>query len=94
MSILKGTTPGPWERDGQIVRCQRGIIANCPTPQNGGVFDVQDNAKLIAAAPRLARTNEELRAALREIDETLDGTLPITATVKEIARAALKRAKD
>lgn len=86
-------TPGPWEQDGLTIRCSRGIIARLPVPQAGGVFDVQANAKLIASAPRLRDDREGLLKALREIDNTLSGTLPATKEVKAIARKAIADAE-
>lgn len=60
-------TPGPWEQDGLTVRSSRGIIAKCPVPQDGGTFDCQDNARLIAAAPETKAQRDELLAAIKEL---------------------------
>lgn len=50
---------GEWKRTGLVVTvCDKGIIAKCPTPQAGGVFECADNAKLIAAAPKLLKACE------------------------------------
>lgn len=46
-------TPGPWELLGLDIVSDPGVIATTPTPQRGGVFDREGNARLIAAAPEL-----------------------------------------
>lgn len=46
-------TSGPWHREGFEIKAVRGTITRIPTPQNGGVFDCNANARLIAAAPDL-----------------------------------------
>jgi len=43
-------TPGPVKADGLSVKSTRGIIARCPAPQQGGVFDCRANPYLIAEA--------------------------------------------
>lgn len=55
MSEVGKHTPGEWEANGLRVVTQRGIIAECPVPQAGGVFEFECsyNARLIAAAPDL-----------------------------------------
>lgn len=55
-------TPGPWTRDGLTIKTSRGVIAACPVPQAGGVFDCQANATLIAAAAELVEALKEARA--------------------------------
>lgn len=40
-----------WKKRGLAVVCQMGTVAECPTPQKGGMFDCQGNATFIAAAP-------------------------------------------
>jgi len=45
-------TKGEWEKTGNgVTVLNRGIIAECPRPQNNGVFERYDNAQLISAAP-------------------------------------------
>jgi hypothetical protein len=66
-------TPGPWERAGlSVCVFNRGGIANCPTPQDGGVFECSANARLIAAAPDMLAALQELKNATdafgREVD--------------------------
>lgn len=40
-----------WTQEGlKITKFGRGIIATCPTPTKGGVFECMENAKLIAQA--------------------------------------------
>ena len=54
-------TPRPWDRDGLTIKSfGRGIIAECPVPQRGGVFEVSGNARLIAAAPDLLEALQNL----------------------------------
>lgn len=86
-------TPGPWENDRRTIKASRGVIARCPLPQDGGTFDVQTNARLIAAAP-------DLLAALNgllEIEETRIATGAFTPNAGaqsriEAARAAIAKA--
>lgn len=60
-------TRGPWERTGLTVTAfGRGIVATCPTPNAGGVFECSANAHLIASAPAMY---EALVAAERAIDD-------------------------
>ena len=62
-------TPGPWIKDGlSVIVKQRGTICKCPTVPNRGVFDVEANARLIAAAP-------EMYAELKKIEWKYMGTL-------------------
>ena len=47
-------TPGPWKKDGlKVIAGTRGTICVCPVVSLGGVFNVEANARLIAAAPEL-----------------------------------------
>ncbi len=47
-------TKGKWEIDGDKIKMfGHGIIAICPSPQDGGVFEVVNNKHLIAAAPAM-----------------------------------------
>jgi hypothetical protein len=62
-------TPGPWQREGLTITAEdRGIIAMCPTPQHGGTFDVNANARLIAAAPDLYAALETAIDQIRGLD--------------------------
>jgi hypothetical protein len=78
-------TPGEWRKDGNgnRVTTQRGIIAECPVPQKGGVFDCQANAHLIAAAP-------ELYAALEEMDSAAVYLCAVQANPKLLGTATAK----
>lgn len=47
-------TDGSWKCSGlQVIAPGRGVIANCPTPQNGGVMECSFNVDLIGAAKDL-----------------------------------------
>jgi len=62
-------TPGPWNRNGlTISKHGRGIIAKCPTPQSGGVFECSFNARLITAAPVMATDGQFLLDRLDELE--------------------------
>lgn len=51
MNYTKGNE---WEAQGNKVKVYgRGIICECPSPQNGGVVEFITNAHLIAQAPKL-----------------------------------------
>jgi hypothetical protein len=52
-------------------------VAIIPTPQNGGTFDCEENARLIAAAPDLY---EALQAAYDELQDE-HGTMTISASL-------------
>jgi hypothetical protein len=71
--LLEGATFGEWRRKGLGVATSQGIIANCPVPQDGGVFNRETNATLIALTPTLARTvldqANRLEAITREMAE-------------------------
>lgn len=77
-------TPGPWEQDGNQVRSTRGIIAICPVPQKGGVFDCNDNARLIAAAL-------DMLALLKELID-IEGPQPGTGGWAGKVRATITQA--
>ena len=56
------STQGPWHVDGlKVVAHAKGVVAECPTPRNGGCFECNDNAALIAKAWLIP----ELEAVLR-----------------------------
>lgn len=62
-------TPEPWIREGsRIVATGRGVIAQCPRPNDGGVFEFTANIKLLEAAP-------DMLAALKEARSLLAGEL-------------------
>jgi hypothetical protein len=82
-------TPGPWlcEAVGISVACgQKKIVATFEIEleiEGASVFDMQANARLIAAAP-------ELLAALEKIAEYPGESLPF---VQQLARAAVTKAE-
>jgi len=53
-------TKEDWKLEGLSIGVfGRGIIAQCPTPQDGGVLEVVANARLVAQAPRLYEACKE-----------------------------------
>ena len=88
-----GHTPGPWTQDGLTIKTTRGIIAECPTPQHGGTFDCQANARLIAAAPALLEALTRLKQAFDitshyfKVVEVDGEILEILALKEEVAHA-------
>ena len=55
-------TPGPWKRDGlKVIASTRGTICVCPVVPLGGVFNVDANVDLIAAAPDLVAALEAIK---------------------------------
>jgi hypothetical protein len=60
----KAATEGPWTDGGlRLIKTGRGVVAQCPRPQDGGVFDVQDNFKfLLHARDDIPWLLEQLRA--------------------------------
>ncbi len=101
-SLLEGTTPGPWKVEpGAPVFVWAGKGSRIVTMASA-LYDsllqfgeAEANARLIAAAPELAKENEELRAFLREyIERGWDGDhrFPMLhAEIKERATAILER---
>ena len=60
-------TPGPWEKDGlSVIAKQRGTICKCPVVTAGGVFNVEANARLIAAAPEMLRIMKEIHYVIEQ----------------------------
>ena len=54
-----------WVKEGLTVSVRgRGIIANVPTPQNGGVVNCSANARLIGAAPELYEALDAANASM------------------------------
>ena len=93
---MRGHTEGPWHREGlAIVGVFRtGIVASTPAIHDGGVFEREANARLIAAAP-------ELLEALREIVNGISGRdcggnprtdIHALDWVDKTARAAIRKA--
>ncbi len=85
-------TPGPWQKDGRTIKTERGIIAYCPVPQSGGVFDCQQNARLIAAAPDLLAALEFYVAICGNTAAVVDRQRAQEAWEK--ARAAISKASS
>lgn len=89
-------TPGPWKRDGRkIVGPHRnGVVALVPVVRDGGVFECEANAHLIAAAPE---QNEALKAAiplLRHLVNTAGKNVADSARgVLHEAEAAIRKAE-
>ena len=81
-------TPGPWQQEGlTIVVFGRGIIAECPTPQNGGTFDCSANAAFIV---RACNAHDDLVAALDLVcRDQRSGALP-TSIQNAITAAIVK----
>lgn len=64
-------TPGPWKKEGlKVIAGTRGTICVCPVVSLGGVFNVEANAHLIAAAPEML----EALKALLDIDNSPAGS--------------------
>jgi hypothetical protein len=58
-------TQTTWERNGCKIKAHgRGIIAILPLPQNGGVFEIDANADLIAMAPAMYEVLKEVERSL------------------------------
>lgn len=80
-------TKGDWKKDGlKVSQTGAGIIAICPTPQDGGVFQCVANAHLIASAPLLY---EALK--LTFLDLCVNGR--ITESTEQVIKQALARAE-
>ena len=77
-------TKESWEQEGlNITAFGRGIIAECPTPQEGGVFECSANAKLIASAPSLLE-------ALKECEEYFDKRADVDYADEYIANSEMQ----
>lgn len=80
-------TPGPWEIEGnRITALGRGIIAVTPMPQDGGTFDVKENARLIAASPDLL---ESCQSLMRLLAEAIMAGMPIRPDVADARNKAV-----
>jgi hypothetical protein len=69
-------TETPWVKVGLMVSINgRGIIAHCPTPQNGGVFECTANAEFIFEAcnnyETLKAENAKLKGDVEKMGELL-----------------------
>lgn len=61
-------TDGEWNLAwGLVTVLGRGVIAACPVPQCGGVFECSANGRLIAAAPELFEALELLADYFRQL---------------------------
>lgn len=85
-------TPGPWDRDGLHIKTTRGVIAHCPVPKNGGVFDCQANARLIAAAPDLLAVAKQALKSMTICGIVQDGDMHQNDPVIPALRAAIAKA--
>jgi hypothetical protein len=91
----KHTPPQTWERKGFQIACQRGVIAEVPLPQQGGVFDCDANAEFIL---RACQSHEALLAALKELSSPqiigfIGRREDIPAPVRERVIAAIAQAE-
>ena len=77
-------TPGPWTISERRIGSEYVITA--PGAIIGRICS-EPNARFVV---RACNAHDELLEALREIDDMCVGKLPLTAQVKEIARAAIK----
>lgn len=81
-------TLSTWEQEGnKITAYGRGIIAECPNSNKGGVFEFIDNAQLIAAAP-------DMYEALKEIQNTeANGHNILTPLQRKLLQNAINKAE-
>lgn len=91
MSAEPKWTPGPWKKDGlRVAKFSRGVIAECPLPKNGGVFECVANSRLIAAAPELY---EALSECMLHLPDFAKNDQPAIVKACEMARAALAKSR-
>lgn len=75
MNVQAKFTPGPWSNEALKIRAYgRGTIAVIPLPNTEGVFECQENARLIAAAPDLYKQLAAVRDILLACAEDATGT--------------------
>jgi hypothetical protein len=84
--MMENFTKGKWELKGlKIVVSPNGIIALCPTPQQGGTFECSANARLIAAAPEMYEALKDLYNLRNHPDNyTMQETLDILERVEAV----------
>lgn len=94
-SAFEGHTPGPWEKDGQIVEWEdkatgwRCTVADCSTSYTLQDAETEANARLIAAAPSLLSEVLSLRDKLAASEASraeLVGALELAKTAMEFSR--------
>ena len=87
-------TEGKWTASGLTVQSfGRSIIAECPVPQNGGVFECTANAALISQAPALAEVARAIVALWPVVPPRKEPkATPEVLAVWRAARAVLKAA--
>lgn len=85
-------TPGPWKKEGLTICTSQGDIARIPVPNDGGVFDCQENACLIAAAPDML---DALKAAQEELCliRMKDSDVVYDSTLRVKMSAAIRKAE-
>ncbi len=101
VDLLAGTTPGPWNVGSDIEANARFFCANRQI--TFGPFDTAEevlaNARLIAAAPDLARENVELRAEREALRTALERIADprnhhFAGDAQVVARTALAQASE
>jgi len=102
MSLLKGTTPGPW-RVGHDGTSRPIILATGHKMLSVGQFDgarwssyeeEEADARLIAAAPDLAREVELLREVVRRIERPINQGLTALELIDDYRREFPKEKED
>ncbi len=85
-------TSGPWKRDGlKVIAETRGTICVCPVVTLGGVFNVDANVDLIAAAPDLVVACKMAQFLFVEGNDVFEGLQEATAYMKK-TKVALDKA--
>jgi hypothetical protein len=80
---MKHTKPPYIKKGLTFITEGRGIIANCPTPQNGGVFECTANAEFIVEACNNYETLKAENAKLQESNNAMAELLKVTLKVKK-----------
>lgn len=80
-------TQGKWEVKGLKIECfGQGIIALCPTPQEGGTFNCSANARLIAKAPATYEALKKLAVHCEQTEkvkgELLDNAFAVLSSIE------------